>query len=144
MNNNLNESIDKAYEELVQEHKDIYNQVLCEIKYLKLELERLQTAKWNPENYTYPYTDEQYDVVITHYQHTLERNKLIRLEFESKSKALSRRLCERLMTNAITHRDIMKEMMQMNIINKNVYNDESKKLMDHYNRMKEKLDELSE
>lgn len=140
-NNILNESIDKAYEELFQEHQDIYNKVLCEIRYLELELERLQSARYNPENYAYPYTDEQFDVLIAHYQHVLERNRIINLQFKSKSKTFTRKLCVELMTNAITHRDIIEQMMETSIINENVYNEESKKLMNHYNRVKEQLDE---
>ena len=142
MNNNiLNESIDKAVEELAQEHQDIYNKVLCEIKFLELELERLQSARYNPENYAYDYTDEQFDVLIAHYQHTLERSRIIHLQFKSKSKAFTRKLCERLLTNAISHRDIVEQMMETSIINENIYNKESKELMNHYNRVKEQLDD---
>jgi len=145
MNNNiLNECIDNVLEELEQEHQDMMNTTVDCIARLEVELEQLQTARYNPDRYGYPFTtDEQFDIVIANYQHQLERSRLTMLEFKSKSKAFSRRLCERLMTNAISHRDIIEEMMEMNLINENVYNEESKKLMTHYNLVKEKLNDIS-
>lgn len=143
MNNNiLNECIDNVLEELEQEHRDMIEELESYIQSSELQIEQLQTARYNPEKYGYPYTDEQFDVVISHYQYQLERNRLTKLMFNSKSDAFTGRICQRLLTNAISHREIVEEMMELRIINENVYNEESKKLMNHHNHIKERLDDM--
>jgi hypothetical protein len=143
MNQNiLNECIDNTLEELEQEHRDMHNSVISTIERLEREIDVFQTARYNPDDYGYSFTDEQFDIIIANHQHQLERNRLTNLAFNSKSNAFSRRICERLMRNAVSHRELIEEMMELSLINENVYNDESKKLMNHYNRVKERFDEM--
>ena len=143
MNNNiLKECIDNVLEELEQEHRDMYKSLISTITRLERELEQFQTARYNPDDYGYSFDDDQFDIIITNHQLQLERNRLTKLMFNSKSDAFTGRICQRLLTNAISHREIVEEMMELRIINENVYNEESKKLMNHHNHIKERLDDM--
>lgn len=139
MDNSFLEYLKTAVEIMykVEDEQDFLKSLDSSIGLIEFELEKLQTAKYNPDKYGYTYNDEQFDVVIAHHQHMLERKRLMILEFKSKSKTFSRLLCEKLMVNAVSHREIIEEMMESDLINENIYNDESKKLMNHYNRVKE-------
>jgi|688.fasta_scaffold223168_2 hypothetical protein len=126
---------------LEQEEEEQINSIKSCIARLEVGLESLQTARYDRSRYGFPYTtDEQFDVMIAHYQHELERSRINLLEYSSKSLVFSKRLCERLMANAISHRTVIEEMMEMSLINENEYNEQSKKLMNHYNNLKEIID----
>jgi hypothetical protein len=132
------EALKSCLERLDDEDEDKINTLKSCIARLEVQIESLQTAKYNPDKYGFPYTtDEQFDIMISHYQHDLERSRITLLEYSSKSLIFSKRLCERLMENAISHRDVIEEMMEMSLINENEYNVQSKKLMNHYNSLKE-------
>jgi hypothetical protein len=143
MNQNiLNECINNALEEVEQEHRDMYNAIISTIARLEVELEVFQTARYNPDDYGFSFDVDQFDIIITNHQLQLERNRLTKLMFKSRSNAFLKLLCQRISTNVERHREIVEEMMELGLINENVYNEQSKNLMNHYNHIKERLDDM--